>query len=106
MLRALREAGHTVVILTAIAASDPSDPKAAWAAKVQQLHGLDCDDCWDSMMVFDIPDGPKLAVAKSDACKSLGVALFIENNVANAKAAVNAGVPMVLVPQATRVKNK
>ncbi len=105
LLRALRAAGHSVVVLSGVGHDTPDDPKEAFDVKVQQMIGLDVSDCWDSMVVFSIKDGPDLAAAKATMAKTLGAALFIDNNADNAKAAVAIGIPMALVPQATRVKN-
>ncbi len=106
LLRALREAGNVVSIVSGVAHDTPDDPEEAFAFKVKQLEGLDCGDCWDDMTVMSIKDGPDLAAAKALWCKTNGAAVAIDNNRANAEAIMAAGIPLVLVPWETRTGNK
>jgi hypothetical protein len=103
LMRALRAAGHTVSIVTGVKHNMESDPKDAYAAKVKQLDALDCGDCWDDMTVIAITDPKELAKAKAEWCHQNGISCAIDNNKTNAKAMVaDAGIPLVLVPWATR----
>jgi hypothetical protein len=103
MLRALREAGHHVSVLTGVSTEDTNDPEAAWNSKVQQMIGLGVGDVWDDMTVFTAAEGPDLAAAKAQYVKEHGVAVLIDNDRGNCTAAVEAGIPLAICPWATRV---
>ena len=100
ILRALRAYGCRVVILTGTGDGTPPTP-AGWQEKVAKLDALGCSDCWDELFLFDgNPD--TLAQEKADWCQTNGVQVFIDNTRANAKTATAVGVPLCLVPWASR----
>lgn len=90
LLAALRAAGHHVAILTGSSTAHPTAQDCA--DKVAYLKALGCGACWDTLVVF--PNPP--AVAKAQWCRANGVALLLDNDLANAKAA--APYTTVLVP--------
>lgn len=101
ILRALRTSGCRVVILTGTGDGTPPTPQG-WQDKVTKLTALGCSDCWDDMVLF-AGDPTTLADEKAAWCQANGVQVLIDNTRANAKAATAAGVPLALVPWASRV---
>lgn len=101
ILRALRTAGCRVVILTGTGDRTPPD-QAGWDTKVAKLAALGCGDCWDHMVLLD-GNPAQLAQAKADWCQANEVQVLIDNTKDNARAATAAGVPLCLVPWASRV---
>ena len=99
LMSGLLAAGHLVVVLTGTAEDAPS--QEVWQAKADYLNTLGCGSCWSSMTVVASADGSG-AEAKAKWCDENGVDILIDNSKDNAKAATKAGVPLVLVPWASR----
>jgi hypothetical protein len=99
IMSAMQQAGHHVVVLTGT--SEPPATKADWDTKATYLRSLGCGSCWDQLVVIAHETG-NLAAAKADWCVDNGVDLLIDNNKENAKQATKAGIPLVLVPWASR----
>ena len=100
ILRALRSAGCRVVVLTGVDDGSSSD-QAGWDAKRAKLDAAGCPDCWDELVLIGAQE-PALADAKAAWCAANGAAVLIDNDKGNARASTAAGVPLVLVPWATR----
>lgn len=106
-LTALKTSGQTVTILTG-AAGDANVSKQDIEEKKQYLARLGLGEAYDQLVVLpqvpiDDPDkDTTLHDAKADWLAKNHVDLFIDNNKMNAKAAMKAGVKLVLVPWATR----
>ena len=99
LMQALRAAGHVVTVLTGT--GDEAATQEVWTEKCQYLATLGCGNCWDDMTVIASPGGPS-SDEKAKWCNEHGVDILIDNSKENAKAAIAAGVPLVLVPWATR----
>ena len=99
LMTALKASGVMVTVLTG-SADDPVTQKD-FDEKVQFLTGLGCGECWYDMTVLGAT-GDDLSAAKAKWCDENSVDVLIDNNKDNAKAAVAAGVKLVLVPWATR----
>ena len=99
MMSAWKAAGHSVVVLTGTSGEPAS--LAVWQAKADYLQSLGCGACWTDLTVIASVDGDT-ADYKAEWCKENSVDVLIDNTKDNAKAAVSAGVPLVLVPWATR----
>lgn len=100
ILSAVKAAGHAVIVLT----GTPTDKATQedWDDKRNYLQSMGCGSCWDKLVV--VPHKPgELAEAKAAYCKANGIDVLIDNSKDNAKAAIAAGVPLVLVPWASRV---
>jgi hypothetical protein len=97
----LQAAGHRVSVLTGCA-SDPLTQQD-WDDKANYLNSLGCGSCYDDLTVISHGVKGGLAQAKAQWCASTGVDVLMDNSKDNAKAAAAAGVPLVLVPWATRV---
>ena len=99
MMSALIAGGNKVTVLTGTDGDVAT--QEIWDAKAQYLNSLGCGSCWTDMTV--IPhmngNGPEL---KAQWCKDNGVDILIDNSKDNAKASIAVGVPLVLVPWATR----
>ena len=99
LMSALMAAGHYVVVLTGTADDSPS--QETWQAKADYLNTLGCSNCWTSLVVIASPDADG-ADAKAQWCDVHGVDILIDNSKENARAAMGAGVPLVLVPWGSR----
>ena len=99
LLRALHDAGNYVALVSGI----DDNPKSGntWQAKAQYLQSLGVTQCWDDLVVVsgDIP------ALKSQWCLDNNIDLAIDNSIPNARSLIDIGLPMVLVPWATRNKN-
>ena len=98
VMRALKSGGCYVAIVTGSNPDSPSGP--TWQSKVEYLKSVGVTDCWDDLVVVsgDIP------AQKAAWFQQNKIDAAIDNNVLNAKAILKAGVPLVLVPWATREK--
>ena len=92
----LRADGHYITVISAIE-SDPSASGNSWASKAAFLTQVNFT-AWDQMVTVE-GNVPKL---KAQWCKNNGVQIFCDNNKKNARAAVAAGIPLVLVPWESR----
>lgn len=99
MLSAFMAAGHDVTILTGCA-NDPMTPDD-WTEKANYLNSIGCGTCWDDMVILSHANGD-LPNLKAKWCDDNSVDLLIDNSKDNARAATSAGIPLVLVPWATR----
>ena len=105
MMSALTAAGHIVSVITGTSDGPPAQPD--FDNKANYLTNLGCGECWHDMTVISHPGGNKqLADVKAQWCIENGVDALIDNTIANVRAASKAGVPLVLVPWASRVKDK
>ena len=98
LLQSLRAAGHRVSILTGT--GDDEVTQDIFTAKANYLNSLGCGSCWDDMTVLSDKDIPG---TKATWCADNGVDIMIDNDKDNAKAIAAAGIPLVLVPWASRV---
>ena len=99
MMAAFKAAGFAVIILTGTSAKTP--PEQIWQEKAQYLSSLGCGNCWDEMVVIATPTSSTEGF-KAKWCIDNEVDVLIDNSKDNAKEATEAGVPLVLVPWATR----
>ena len=100
IMGSLMAAGHHVIVLTGT--SDRVATQVDWDDKFDYLRSLGCGAVWDQLVV--VPHGKgEVADVKAQWCKDNGVDVMIDNDKGNAKAAIDAGVPLVLVPWASRV---
>jgi acid phosphatase class B len=99
LMSSLVATGQTVVVVTGT--SDPAPTQAIWDAKYSYLKSLGCANCWSQLVVIAHGDGD-VSEDKAKWCKDNGVDILIDNSKDNARAAVDAGVDLVLVPWATR----
>ena len=99
LMSAFLAAGHSVVVLTGTA--EDVATQEVWNDKQQYLNALGCSSCWSQLTVIASPDGSG-SEAKAKWCEDNGVDILIDNSKDNAKAATAAGVPLVLVPWASR----
>jgi len=100
IMSALMAAGQYVVILTGT--GDGTATQTDWQNKVNYLNSLGCGECWNELVVVshtddDLPD------IKAKWCAANGVDVLIDNDKDNAKAATASGIPLVLVPWASRI---
>ncbi len=97
---AMQSAGHHVVVISGSGNNPPSGD--TWDDKIKYLAGLGCADCFDDLIVVsgDVP------AQKAKWCADNGVHTLIDNSVKNVKAAADSGVPLVLVPWLSRVKDE
>lgn len=100
LMGSLMAAGHVVVVLTGIA--DDIATQSDFDHKANYLRSLGCGAVWDKMVVLPHARG-EIDLMKAQWCKDNGVDIFIDNDKANARAAIDAGIPLVLVPWASRV---
>lgn len=101
LLSALKSAGNHITILTGV--SDSVVTQQDFDQKSDYLSALGLSAVWDDMCVFANPAGTDLADMKAQYAKSHDCAVLIDNAKANARAASAAGIPLCLVPWATRV---
>jgi hypothetical protein len=99
LMSGLMAAGHSVVVLTGTAENTAT--KDTWDTKAQYLDTLGCSSCWNSLVIVASPDGSG-SKAKAEWCDENGVDILIDNSKENAREATAAGVPLVLVPWASR----
>ena len=99
LMTGLRAAAVEVTVLTGTA--DPVANQDVFDAKAQYLTSLGLGQCWDSMTVI-AATGDDLSNAKAKWCVDNSCDILIDNDKGNARAAVAAGVALVLVPWATR----
>ena len=114
LLSALKTSGHVITILTGASDKDTTgvNVKEIAAQKKQYLNKLGLSEVYNQLVV--LPQAGDIQATKSgdmdlhdlkaDWLKENHVDLFIDNDKGNAKAAVKAGVRLVLVPWASRVK--
>lgn len=98
IMTALKAAGWTVEILSGVTGVAT---QADFENKSNYLNSLGCGQCWDHMTVVSHPTGD-VAGAKAQWLSEHGADVFIDNSKSNAKQAIKAGVPLVLVPWASR----
>ena len=96
LMCALRADGNRVVIVSGSNPDSPTGP--TWQSKVAYLQSVGITQCWDELVVVsgDIP------AQKALWCQQNNVDVAIDNSKPNANALVAAGLPLVLVPWATR----
>jgi len=98
MMSAFKAAGYKVVVLTG---TENEVTETVWQAKANYLNELGCGACWTQLVVLAHgKNGP--SEVKAEWCKDNDVDVLIDNSKDNARAAIAAGVPLVLVPWATR----
>lgn len=103
MMSALRAAGHVVTVVTGN--SSPQVNAQDFAEKANYLNQLGCGECYDDLVVLAAhPAGETndLHDRKAQWLMENHVHCFIDNSKQNCKAAVKAGVPLVLCPWASR----
>lgn len=96
IMSGLRADGHYVAVISA-AEGDPSPSGNTWDSKCQFLQSVGFT-AWDELVTVtgDVP------ALKAQWCSDHAVQIFCDNNKANARAAVKAGIPLVLVPWESR----
>ena len=100
IMSSLKAAGNRVVVLSGT--PFPTASQASWDEKRDYLVSLGCGACWDELVL--VPHEPgELADSKAKYCKDNGIDILIDNDKSNARAATGAGVPLVLVPWASRI---
>ena len=99
IMAALREAGHTVNVVTG--SPNPAVDQAEWQAKADQLTELGLADCYDELVVVAGPEN-SIPQRKVLYLRSVGASVLVDNAEATARFASAAGL-LVLVPWATRV---
>ena len=94
---ALKAQGDHVSVVSGSGNNPPSGN--TFQDKCNYLCSLGVTECWDDLTVIsgDIPAG------KAKWAQENGCSVAFDNSKANAKALLAAGVPLVLVPWATRV---
>jgi hypothetical protein len=100
LLSAIKGAGYRVSVVTG--ASDNPVTQQTFDDKANFLNELGLGQCYDDMTV--ISSVGDLAQKKAKWCVDQSVDILIDNSIPNAKAAVASGIPLVLVPWASRVK--
>jgi uncharacterized HAD superfamily protein len=100
LMCALKADGNRVYILSGNGNNGPSGN--TWQEKCDYLNKVGVTQCWDSLTVVtgDIP------AQKALWCQEHKVDVAIDNDKNNSKALIAAGVPLVLVPWATRSPQK
>ena len=98
---ALIAAGHRVGVLTG--SSSYPVTQADWDNKANYLNALGMGESYHDLTVISNQIKGGLANAKAQWCASNGVDIYVDNSEANAQAAVDAGVDLVMVPWATKV---
>lgn len=102
IMSALRACGHTIIVVTGSQQAPVTETD--WSQKANYLNQLGCGACWDELVVLANPSGADLPDMKSQWLADNQVDVFIDNNVANCKAATAAGIPLVLCPWASKEK--
>ena len=104
IMSSLVAAGHIVSVVTGT--SDGPPTQADYDNKAAYLTNLGMGECWHDLTVISHPGGEdELAAVKTQWLVDNGVDVFIDNTVANIKAASKAGISLCLVPWATRIKD-
>lgn len=100
LMCALKAGGNIVCILTGTGKGGPSG--ATMQSKLDYLQSVGVTKCWDNIALVtgDIP------MQKALWCQQHNVDVVIDNDKDNAKALIAAGIPLVLVPWATRTPQK
>jgi len=99
LMSTIKASGHWVEVVTGTGGDEAT--QAEWQNKVNYLNTLGCGACWNSLTIIAHPNG------SSDQLKAKwlvehGFDVLVDNDKDNAKAATAAGVPLVLVPWASR----
>ena len=102
IMSALLACGHYVIVLTGT--SDATATQQDWQAKCDYLTSLGCSQCWNELVVVSHTGGD-IADTKAQWLQTNDVHCFIDSTMANAKAANKIGVPLVLVPQGSKIKD-
>ena len=102
MMSALRAAAHTVVVVTGTA--EPTVTQAVWQQKADYLTSIGCGQCWDELVVASHPGGD-FSDQKAQWLSENGFHLYCDSTMVNAKAANKIGIPLVLVPQGSKIKD-
>jgi len=103
LMSSLQAAGHTVTVVTGV--SDTEVTPQDFVNKANYLNQLGCGQCYDDLVVLAAhPAGEvdDLHDRKAQWLTDNHVHVFVDNSRQNAKSAVAAGVPLVLVPWASR----
>ena len=101
---ALKAAGwHNAVV----SGDNPDSPSGGtFQDKCNYLQSVGITECWDELVVIPSPTPEIRAQIKAQWCKDNAVSVMFDNDKGNADAAVVIGVPLVLVPWATRERDK
>ena len=99
LMSALMAAGHRVTVVTGTQSDQATQQD--FDDKANYLNSLGCGQSFDDLVVLAAPPGD-LANAKAEFLSANGYHVLIDNDKGNAKAATKAGVPLVLVPWASR----
>ena len=99
IMQSLKAAGHYVAVVTGT--GDSIVTQQEWQRKCDYLTSLGCSSCWNELVVIAHPNAPVEEV-KAKYLKDNGYDALIDNSKDNAKEATKAGVPLVLVPWASR----
>ena len=97
----LMAAGHRVSVVTGT--GDDTVTQQEWDAKANYLNSLGMGQSYGTLTVISNSVSGGLPAAKAQWCVDNGVDCLIDNSKENAKAAVDAGVDLVMVPWASRV---
>ncbi len=104
LMSSLMAAGHIVSVVTGT--SDGPPTQADYDNKAAYLTNLGMGQCWHDLTVISHPDGDEqLADTKTQWLVDNGVDMYVDNAIANIKAASKAGISLCLVPWATRIKD-
>ena len=104
IMSALMAAGHIVSVITGT--SDDSPTQQDFDNKCAYLTNLGMSECWNDMTLLSRSSTQDLAVLKANWLVVNGCDVFVDNSIANIKAASMAGIALCLVPWASRVKDK
>jgi hypothetical protein len=99
LMAALKATGHEVSVVTG--SNSMPVTQEDWQEKCNYLNMLGCGACWDKLIVLSHANGDIPSI-KAKWCDDNGVDMLIDNSKENARAATAIGIPMVLVPWATR----
>lgn len=102
IMSALKSCGHTVIVVTGT--GDDTATQQRWQEKCDYLTSLGCGQCWDELVIMAHPGGD-IADDKSAWMVANDVHCFIDSTMVNAKSANLAGIPLVLVPQGSKIKD-
>ena len=99
MMAALQSAGHGVYILT----GTPNDPvtQQDWTEKANYINSLGCNN-YDVLVVLSTGDRHDIPQRKAQWLAEHKADVLVDNDRENCKAATLAGVPLVLLPWASR----
>ena len=99
LMSALKAAGQHVAVVTGT--GDDVATEAEWKRKFDYLASLGCSACWNELIVL-AHDGKPIEEVKAAYLKDNGYDILFDNSKDNAKEATKAGIPLVLVPWASR----